>query len=355
MIFEKAKAVYERFIELENRLSSSEVYRSPDFKELAREHTGLKKIREPWLRYLKLAERAAEAERILLSDEDRELKELAELDKSEAADAIEALREEFIDILIADDEESKGSLIMELRSGTGGDEASLFAADLFRMYQRFCERQKWRFNILEQSMTEIGGFREAIVQITGDGAFRRLQSEGGGHRVQRVPTTETGGRIHTSAATVAVLPEAEEVDVELDPAELRIEVQRASGAGGQHVNKTESAVRITHEPTGIVVYAQSERSQHKNRATAMRVLRSRVYDVYRQQADARRSSDRNVQIGSGDRSQRIRTYNFPQNRVTDHRLGENFSLEKIIVGDLDDLLDRLEEYRKIERLKNLEV
>jgi len=231
--------------------------------------------------------------------------------------------------------------ILEVRPGTGGEEAALFAADLLRMYQRYAEARGWAFEAVEEQQTELGGIREAVVNIRGRGVFARLKYESGVHRVQRVPTTESGGRIHTSAATVAVLPEAREVDVRVDPADLRIDTMRSSGAGGQHVNTTDSAVRITHLPTGIVV-TSSEKSQHRNRDIAMQVLRARLYDIERRKAEAERSADRRSQVGSGDRSERIRTYNFPQGRLSDHRVNLTlYRLDRVMQGDLDGIIDAL--------------
>ncbi|NNK67226.1 MAG: peptide chain release factor 1, partial [Rhodobacteraceae bacterium] len=231
--------------------------------------------------------------------------------------------------------------ILEIRPGTGGEEAALFAGDLLRMYQRYAEARGWKVEIVELAETELGGIKEVIANIRGDGVFARMKYESGVHRVQRVPTTESGGRIHTSAATVAVLPEAEDVDIDIDPSDLRIDTMRASGAGGQHVNTTDSAVRITHVPTGLVV-TSSEKSQHQNRAIAMQVLRARLYDIERQRADAERAADRKAQVGSGDRSERIRTYNFPQGRMTDHRINLTlYKLDQVMQGDLDEVIDAL--------------
>ena len=231
--------------------------------------------------------------------------------------------------------------IIEIRPGTGGEEAALFAGDLLRMYQRYAENQGWKFNIVEEAMTELGGIKEVIANVAGEGVFARLKYESGVHRVQRVPTTESGGRIHTSAATVAVLPEAEDVDIEIDASDLRIDTMRASGAGGQHVNTTDSAVRITHIPSGIVV-TSSEKSQHRNREIAMQVLRARLFDAERQRVDNERSADRKSQVGSGDRSERIRTYNFPQGRMTDHRINLTlYKLDQVMQGDLNEVIDAL--------------
>jgi len=274
---------------------------------------------------------------------DAEMREMAEHERPE----LEARREELIQqiriALLPKDAMDERNVVLEIRAGTGGDEASLFAGDLFRMYERFAALQSWKVEIISASEGTMGGFKEIVAEIQGRGAFAKLKFESGVHRVQRVPDTETQGRIHTSAATVAVLPEAEDVDVDIKDSDLRIETMRAQGAGGQHVNKTESAIRITHIPTGIVVNMQDSRSQHKNRASAMNILRSRIYDAERQRVDAARSAERKGQVGSGDRSERIRTYNFPQGRVTDHRINLTlYKLPQVIAGEaLGELIDAL--------------
>ena len=244
--------------------------------------------------------------------------------------------------------------LVEIRPGTGGEEAALFAGDLLRMYQRYSEANGWKFEILEEQVTEIGGIKEVVARVAGSGGFARLKYESGVHRVQRVPETESGGRIHTSAATVAVLPEAEDVDITIDPSDIRVDTMRASGAGGQHVNTTDSAVRITHVPTGIVV-TSSEKSQHRNREIAMQVLKTRLYDMERQKAHDERSADRKSQVGSGDRSERIRTYNFPQGRMTDHRINLTlYKLDQVMQGDLDDIIDALTEDAQATLLAEME-
>ncbi len=276
------------------------------------------------------------------ADTDKEMSELAQLEKSELEDKFETAQEDIKKLLLPRDAADDKSAVIEIRAGTGGSEAALFAGDLFRMYERFAATKKWKVEILSSSDGDVGGYKEIIASINGKGVFARLKFESGVHRVQRVPETESGGRVHTSAATVAVLPEAEEVDVEVRNEDIRIDTMRASGAGGQHVNTTDSAVRITHLPTGIVVLS-SEKSQHQNRANAMKALRARLYDMERQKLDDERAEARKGQVGSGDRSERIRTYNFPQGRVSDHRINLTlYKLEKILMGEgVDEIIDAL--------------
>ncbi len=289
---------------------------------------------------LREAQRAqAEAEAMMA---DPEMKDLAEAELYALKDRLPGLQHEIRLALLPQDEADARSAILEVRPAAGGDEAGLFAAQLFEMYQKYAAARGWRTEVMDYDATELGGIKSATAEITGRNVFARLKYESGVHRVQRVPATESQGRIHTSTVTVAVLPEAEEVDIEVNIEDLRIDVYRASGAGGQHVNKTESAVRITHLPTGVVVAMQEERSQHKNRAKAMKILRSRLYDAQRSSLDATRSADRRSQVGTGDRSERIRTYNFPQGRVSDHRIGLTLhSIERIMQGELDEVVDRL--------------
>lgn len=289
---------------------------------------------------LRSAEKARSEAETLLADP--EMKELAEAELQDLKDRIPTLERELRIALLPKDEADERSAILEIRPAAGGDEAGLFAAQLFGMYQKYALGRGWRFEILEYADTELGGLKEGSAEITGRGVFARLKYESGVHRVQRVPATESQGRIHTSTVTVAVLPEAEEVDVQIDEGDLRIDVFRASGAGGQHVNKTESAVRITHMPSGIVVAMQEEKSQHKNRAKAMKILRAKLYEQQRASLHAARAADRKSQVGTGDRSERIRTYNFPQGRVTDHRIGKTlYKIDQVMEGDLDDFVDAL--------------
>ncbi len=286
---------------------------------------------------------------------DPEMRALADEERRRLEDEVEGLEQRIRILLLPKDAADEKNAILEVRAGTGGEEAALFGADLLRMYQRYAERQGWRFELLHLSETGLGGVKEAVATISGRGVFARLKFESGVHRVQRVPTTEGSGRIHTSAATVAVLPEAEEVDVKIDEKDLRIDVFRSSGPGGQSVNTTDSAVRITHLPTGIVVQQQDEKSQHKNKAKALKVLRARLYDLERAERDAARAAERKSQVGTGDRSERIRTYNFPQGRVTDHRINLTlYKIDRVLDGELNELIDALTASDQAERLAELE-
>lgn len=309
------------------------------FTKASKEYSELEPIVER-IAELRSAEHARDEATAMLADP--EMKELAEAELQELKDRIPNLAREISISLLPKDEADARSAILEIRPAAGGDEAGIFAAQLFGMYQKYAGLRGWRFEILDFVDTELGGVKEAIAEVTGKNVFARLKYESGVHRVQRVPATESQGRIHTSTVTVAVMPEAEEVDVQIDEGDLRIDVYRASGAGGQHVNKTESAVRITHIPTGIVVAMQEERSQHKNRAKAMKVLRARMYEQQRANLHATRSADRKSQVGTGDRSERIRTYNFPQGRVSDHRINLTlYKIDRVMVGELDEFIDAL--------------
>ena len=309
---------------------------SKEFSDLEPVVNNIRELKASQNEFADLAELLADG------DTDAEMKEMAEAEMPELREKIDALTAEIQVQLLPKDIADKKNAIVEVRAGTGGDEAALFAGDLFRMYERYAAIQGWKFNVMTMNDGDVGGFKEAVANISGEGVFARLKFESGVHRVQRVPETESGGRVHTSAATVAVLPEAEEVDIEIRNEDIRIDTMRASGAGGQHVNTTDSAVRITHEPSGIVV-TSSEKSQHQNRANAMKELRARLFDAERQKADQERADSRKGQVGSGDRSERIRTYNFPQGRVSDHRINLTlYKLEKVLMGEaLDELIDAL--------------
>jgi peptide chain release factor 1 len=354
-VLAKLREKAQRHRELTERLSEPEV--AADHRravELIREQGRLTEVAR-LQGVVELHQRhRAEAEALLAdAGAEKELRDLARAELAELEHEAETLDRAIKDALISDAALERDKVIMEIRAGTGGDEASLFAADLFRMYQRFFDERGWRVEILAGRPSEIGGFKELVAAVRGNGAWRYLRFEGGGHRVQRVPATESQGRVHTSAATVAVLPEAEEVDVEIRPEELRIDTMRAGGAGGQHVNKTESAVRIVHLPTNTTVVCMDNKSQHKNRAQAMRILRARLYEMEQQRLAAERAAERKSQVGSGDRSERIRTYNFPQNRCSDHRLGENFALEQVMAGKLLPILQALDEQDREARIQEL--
>ena len=331
---DRLEQISQRFQYLEAAMADG----TGDIAELAREYSELRPVVEQITIWRGVRDDLAEAE-ALLSDPD--MKELAEEELPVLRARLPEIEKALQVALLPKDAADARPAMLEIRPGTGGDEAALFAADLLRMYQRYADARGWRFDIIDEQATELGGIKEVTAHVQGEGVFARLKYESGVHRVQRVPATESGGRIHTSAATVAVLPEAQEVDVEISPNDIRIDTMRSSGAGGQHVNTTDSAVRITHLPTGIVV-TSSEKSQHRNREMAMQVLRSRLFDMERQRLASERSADRAAQVGSGDRSERIRTYNFPQGRMTDHRINLTlYKLDQIVGGDLDEVIDAL--------------
>lgn len=355
-MFEKLRVIEEKYEELTNRLSDPQIIADHEkYMQLSKEQSELQPIVQKYRQYKGLIKNLKEAEELCKSG-DAELKELAEEEIENIKEKLPAIEKELKLLLLPRDPRDEKNVILEIRAGTGGEEAALFAADLFRMYSRYAERKNWKVEFIDSSPTGLGGFKEIVVSIQGRRAYSRLKYESGVHRVQRVPVTETSGRIHTSAATVAVLPEVEDIDIRIDEKDLKIDTYRASGAGGQHVNKVSSAVRITHLPTGIVVQCQDERSQHKNREKAMRVLRARLYEIRMSEQEKEISETRRSQIGSGDRSERIRTYNFPQNRVTDHRIGLTLKkLDQVIEGDLDELIDALITHFQAEALKNTEA
>jgi len=342
-----------RLDELNALLSSETATADMDaYRKLSREHAEVTPVVELYHAYRKCEEDIAAAQEMLA---DPEMKELAQSEIEDGKKRLEELEADLQKALLPKDPNDERNVFLEIRAGTGGDESALFAGDLFRMYSRYAERQRWKVEVMSESPSELGGYKEIIAKIVGQGAYSKLKFESGGHRVQRVPETETQGRIHTSACTVAIMPEADEVgDVDLNPADLKIDTFRASGAGGQHINKTDSAVRITHLPTGIVVECQDDRSQHKNKASAMSVLAARIKDIQVREQNAKIAAERKSLIGSGDRSERIRTYNFPQGRITDHRINLTlYKLDAVMEGDLEDLISALSTEHQAEQLAAL--
>lgn len=339
-----------RFEELEKALQDPAILADGQKMALvAREHGSIAKVATAYRTLLQYNQQIQEANDCI-NGHDAELQELAELELPELKAKREEVWESLIDMTAGGEESARNKLILEIRAGTGGDEAALFARDLYDMYKHYAEANRWKVEIMDMNATELGGFKEIVLGIEGEGVYQKLQYESGGHRVQRVPETEAKGRIQTSAATVAVMPEPEDVEVELKPDDYRLDRFCSSGPGGQHVNKTASAIRLTHYATGIVVQCQDEKSQHKNLAKALRVLKTRIYEKLREEEDSKRSDDRKTKIGSGDRSQRIRTYNFPENRVTDHRIGLTlYKLDSIMAGNMDPVIDGLLEYERQEQ------
>ena len=349
-MFQKLEAVEKRYEELNKLISDPEVIsRQNEWKNLMKEHSDMTDIVEKYREYKKVKGAYDEAQEMLA---DKDLKELAEMQMNECREKLPKIEEELKLLLIPKDKDDEKNIICEIRGGAGGEEAALFAGTLFRMYSMYAERKHWKLEVLNENATELGGYKEISFMITGKGVYSRLKFESGVHRVQRVPDTESSGRIHTSTATVAVLPVVEDVEVELNPADIRMEVFRASGAGGQHVNKTSSAVRLIHEPTGIVAECQTERSQVQNREYAMRLLKSRIYEMEKKKQDEELASERKSQVGAGDRSEKIRTYNYPQGRITDHRIGMSiYQMEDFLNGNLDEMIDAITAYDRAEKLK----
>lgn len=352
-MFEKLETVEKRYEELTKLISDPEVIaKQSEWQQYMKEHAEIADIVAKYREYKKAKQAMDEAEEMM---KDPEMKELAEMEYYDNKEKLPVLEEELKVLLIPKDKDDDKNIICEIRGGAGGEEAALFAGTLFRMYSMYAEKKHWKLEVLNENETGLGGYKEISFMITGKGVYSRLKFESGVHRVQRVPDTESSGRIHTSTATVAVLPVVEDVEIDINPADVRMEVFRASGAGGQHVNKTSSAVRLIHEPTGIVAECQTERSQLQNREYAMRLLKSRIYDQEKQKQDAELASERKSQVGSGDRSEKIRTYNYPQGRITDHRIGLSiYQFEDFLNGNLDEMIDSLIAADRAERLKGEE-
>ena len=352
-MFQKLEDVEKRYEELTKLISDPEVIaRTSEWQKYMKEHAEISEVVEKYREYKKTEQTMNEAKEMM---EDKDLKELAEAEYYVAKEKLPKIEEELKILLIPKDKDDDKNIICEIRAGAGGEEAALFAGTLFRMYSMYAERKHWKLEILNENETGLGGYKEISFMISGKGIYSRLKFESGVHRVQRVPDTESSGRIHTSTATVAVLPVVEDVDIQINPADVKMEVFRASGAGGQHVNKTSSAVRLIHEPTGIVAECQTERSQVQNREYAMRLLRSRLYEMEKAEQDAKLANERKSQVGSGDRSEKIRTYNYPQGRITDHRIGLSiYQMEDFLNGNLDEMIDQLIAADQAEKLKGNE-
>jgi peptide chain release factor 1 len=356
MLKEKLEEINKKFLEIEQKLGDSNIIADQQqYKAISKEHSYLEPIVEKSKEYFKVLKDITELEELKQSD-DKEMREMAFAEYDQTVAKKEALETEIRLLLIPPDPHEDRDIIVEIRAGTGGEEAALFAGDLFRAYTRFTERNGWKYEIIDSNPTGLGGYKEVIFSVSGNKVWKYFKFERGTHRVQRVPETEASGRVHTSAITVAVLPEAEEVDVEIKPEDLRIDTYRASGAGGQHVNKTDSAIRITYLPTGLVVSCQDERSQIKNKAKAMKVLRAKLYEEKMLEQERQLSSDRKQQVGSGDRSEKIRTYNFPQNRITDHRIGFSvYNITEVMDGDLTELIEKLISCDNEEKLQKANI
>ena len=352
-MFEKLEAVEKRYDELTQMISDPAVISNQsEWQKLMKEHANIEEIVLKFREYKKVKQSMEEAQELM---QDPEMKELAEAEYYEAKEELPKIEEELKVLLIPKDPDDDKNIMCEIRAGAGGEEAALFAGTLFRMYTMYAEKKHWKLEIMNENETGLGGYKEISFMITGKGVYSRLKFESGVHRVQRVPDTESSGRIHTSTATVAVLPVVEDVEIEINPADIKMEVFRASGAGGQHINKTSSAVRLIHEPTGIVVECQTERSQFQNKDNAMKMLRTKLYEIEKQKQDSEVANARKSQVGSGDRSEKIRTYNYPQGRITDHRIGMSiYQMENFLNGDIDEMIDNLIAADRAERLKGEE-
>ncbi|MCI8760784.1 MAG: peptide chain release factor 1 [Clostridia bacterium] len=352
-MFEKLEAVEKRYEELTKLIADpATIENQVEWQKLMKEHARIEDIVLKFREYKKVKEAMNEAEELM---QDVEMKELAETEYYEAKEKLPKIEEELKILLIPKDPDDDKNIMCEIRAGAGGEEAALFAGTLFRMYTMYAEKRHWKLEVLNENETGLGGYKEVSFMITGKGVYSRLKFESGVHRVQRVPDTESSGRIHTSTATVAVLPVVEDVEIEINPADIKMEVFRASGAGGQHINKTSSAVRLIHEPTGIVVECQTERSQFQNKDNAMKMLRTKIYEIEKEKQDSEITNERRIQVGSGDRSEKIRTYNYPQGRITDHRIGMSiYQMENFLNGDIDEMIDNLIAADRAERLKGEE-
>lgn len=352
-MFEKLEAVEKRYEELTKLIADPEVIANQaEWQKLMKEHASIEDIVLKFREYKKVKQGMEEAEELM---QDPEMKVLAEAEYYEAKENLPKIEEELKILLIPKDPDDDKNIMCEIRAGAGGEEAALFAGTLFRMYTMYAEKKHWKLEVLNENETGLGGYKEISFMITGKGVYSRLKFESGVHRVQRVPDTESSGRIHTSTATVAVLPVVEDVEIEINPADIKMEVFRASGAGGQHINKTSSAVRLIHEPSGIVVECQTERSQFQNKDNAMKMLRTKLYEIEKDKQDSEIANSRRIQVGSGDRSEKIRTYNYPQGRITDHRIGMSiYQMESFLNGDIDEMIDNLIAADRAERLKGEE-
>ncbi|MDI9422394.1 MAG: peptide chain release factor 1 [Bacillota bacterium] len=352
-MLEKLQALEEKYEELNRQMSDPDILSDPSsYKKLAKAHSDLSEVVGKYRQFRQVTAELEDAQAMLDEPQDADFEAMLDEEIQVLTETKERLQEELQVLLLPKDPNDDKNVIVEIRAGTGGEEAALFAGTLFRMYSRYAEVERWKVDVLSNNATELGGFKEIIFMIEGSGAYSRLKFESGVHRVQRIPTTEAGGRIHTSTATVAVLPEAEEVELHIEPNDLKIDVYRSSGPGGQSVNTTDSAVRVTHLPTGLVVSCQDEKSQLKNKEKALKILRARLYDQLQEEAEREQAATRRSQVGTGERSERIRTYNFPQGRVTDHRIGLTlYKLDLVVDGDLDEIIDALITADQVERLK----
>ncbi|WP_125708041.1 peptide chain release factor 1 [Companilactobacillus zhongbaensis] len=355
-IFDQLEGLLDRYNELQELMSDPEVINDTKrYMKLSKEEADMRDVVAAFKKYKELKKSIADSDEILRETDDAEMQALAKDELNESKEELEKVEHDITLLMLPKDPNDDKNIIMEIRGAAGGDEASLFAGDLLGMYSKYAEKQGWNFEIIDENATEVGGYKDVAIMITGSRVYSKLKYENGAHRVQRVPATESAGRVHTSTATVAIMPEYDEVDVDIDPNDIRTDVYRSSGAGGQHINKTSSAVRMTHLPTGIVVAMQDQRSQQQNREKAMQILRSRVYDYYESQNQSEYDEQRKSAVGTGDRSERIRTYNYPQNRVTDHRIGLSLNkLDRIMNGELDEIIDALVVFDQTKKLEQIE-